>query len=268
MHNRTKYYTRISIILIGSILVWKLALLLSDLIVGSAYTNYSLDRHVVNAVMVFLLAVPLVVLCWKFLDKKSFRELGFELSARSVKNFLVGMCIWLVPGSLGLALCLLTGLVNIELIASFRDVISFVPLLALLVFLYEAFAEELIFRGYIYSNLSEKFKDYQIVFIQALLFTLWGVAIGAAGSVDRLVFLFAFSWVQGSLRMVSGNVWVPIGFHLGFQTIAQLFLNESRGFFLIENIGNLQLVAFGLLPFLTAEIIARFLFPSNKYKHQ
>ena len=130
----------------------------------------------------------------------------------------------------------------------------------------EAFPEELIFRGYIYANLSERFHGYWVVLLQTLLFMLWGAAIGSTRSIDRVILFFAISWLTGSLRMISGNVWVGIGFHTAFQTIAQLLLNDSYGFFRIEGVSILQLVAFSLLPFLCTEILARLIYSTKIIK--
>lgn len=257
-------YVRVALVLILGAAIWKLAFFIGESFFAPGVEGYRLDRHVLYAVMAFAITVPTVLVLWKFLDRRPWSELGLTSFRGAWKHFLIGAGIWLVPASVGLALCLSFGWVSIESARPLGEILAFVPLLILLVFLYEAFPEELVFRGYIYANLSEKLRGYWVVLVQAILFTLWGVAIGAAVSLDRIAFFFAAAWVIGSLRMVSGNIWVSIGFHVAFQTVAQLLLNESRGFFLIENVGTLQLVALGIVPFACAELLARWIYGRNK----
>lgn len=250
-------YARVAIVLIVATLIWRLAFFFGGAIFGGTSSDYQLYRHIAHALLVFALAVPAVLLLWTWLDRRPFSELGLGSPKSAWKDFLIGAGIWLVPASVGAALCLAFGWVTIEIVRPLGDILAFVPLLALLVFLYEAFPEELIFRGYIYANLAQRLKGYRVVLVQAALFTLWGVAIGAAASWDRIAFFFFASWMLGSLRMISGSVWATVGFHVAFQTVAQLLLNESRGFFQIEGTGILQFVAIGIVPFASAEILAR-----------
>lgn len=253
-------FTRIALALLVATFAWKATFILSELYFGGVYTDYQLGRHIFQALGVFLLVVPTTLFLWKYIDRKPWERLGLARLGSAWKHFLIGTSIWLLPASIGLLACLSMGWVHIESGWTMVEILTFIPLLALLVFLYEAFPEELFFRGYVYTNLSEKMHGYWIVFVQAILFTVWGVAIGAALSFDRVIFFLAAAWVIGSLRMVSGNIWVGIGFHTAFQTVAQLFLFESRGVFIVENIGTLQLVALGLFPFTCAEILARVIY--------
>lgn len=50
------------------------------------------------------------------------------------------------------------------------------------------------------------------------------------------------------IRVRTGTVWSTIGFHLAFQTVAQV-TGPAEGLFAISGLEVLQTVAFGLLPF-------------------
>lgn len=122
--------------------------------------------------------------------------------------------------------------------------------------LYEALPEELVFRGYFYRNLADALPRWLAVLGQAGLFTLFGVAIGAAGSIDRVVLFLLFATVLGYLRAVTGSVWTGIGFHLAFQIVAQL-TSPNHGQFTVTDLLTLQGVAFVLLPFTLGALLVR-----------
>jgi membrane protease YdiL (CAAX protease family) len=84
---------------------------------------------------------------------------------------------------------------------------------------------------------------------QALLFTAWGFANGGENSLDRTVLFFSFAIVVGIFRATTGSVWASIGFHLAFQTIAQL-VGTVGGQFSVEGSQLLLMFAFGTLPFI------------------
>jgi membrane protease YdiL (CAAX protease family) len=161
----------------------------------------------------------------------------------------VRMIFWLGAGGLGLAVTLALGWARISVGAPGAGVLLLTLYLPLLVFLYEALPEELIFRGYFYRNLSARYALWISVLAQATLFTLWGAAIGAAGSVDRVVLFFTFSIALGILRVISGNLWAAIGFHLAFQWVTQLVSAAVReGSLRIAEQPTLELVVFWFFP--------------------
>src|SRR3546814_12014064 len=98
-----------------------------------------------------------------------------------------------------------------------------------LVFLAEAFPEELIFRGAIQSLLRGQMPGWPALILQALLFTLFAWAIGAAPTWLDASFLLFFGFVLGILRCANA---VPeaIGFHPAFLSPTQL-LGPAGGLF-------------------------------------
>jgi membrane protease YdiL (CAAX protease family) len=71
---------------------------------------------------------------------------------------------------------------------------------------------------------------WQAIGAQAALFTLFGLVLGVAATVDRLLVFFAFALVLGVLRTATGDIAAGIGFHWAFQTTGQLFLGEGAAF--------------------------------------
>lgn len=225
--------------------------------------DYSIPRHIVMAVLSTALVVPLIVLARRHLDKAPFAALGLALDGAALKPLLVGVLAWLGPFVLALALCLGFGIVRIEPLVPWSEILAFVPLLVLLVFLLEALPEELGFRGYLQTNLGMLVEPWLAVTIQAALFGSWGVAIWlvTTGGIDPLhaSLFYVMGAVLGMLRIITGSLWTGIGFHLAFQTIAQLLLNAERGHFAIEGQFWLQVIALGAVPFsLAIPIVERF----------
>jgi membrane protease YdiL (CAAX protease family) len=134
--------------------------------------------------------------------------------------------------------------------------------LMLLVFLYEALPEEFVFRGYLYRNLATALPRWAAVLAQAGLFALFGLAVGAASTVDRVVLFFGFAVVQGAIRAVTDTLWAPIGFHLAFQTTEQIF-GSSWDAFTVSDLALLQEVALGLVPLLLGVPVIQLLWRSG-----
>lgn len=210
--------------------------------------GYSPIRHWILACLISALVVPTVIWARRYLDRRPWKDLGLTPFRSGVKPLLIGMACWLVPAALGVGLCIGLGWVGIRFQATFLETGLALLRLLLLVFLYEALPEELLFRGYLLTNLKEKLTVWPATFTQAALFTLFAVAVGAAGSVDRIIFLFSFALVLGVFRNATQSLWGPIGFHLAFQAVTQL-LNGIHIQVQIDGMETLQAFAFVALPF-------------------
>ncbi len=245
---------RILAVFVAVSLVWLLVVQGSDLFFGTAYE----DRvgHAVRAVLVCALAVPVVVLARRYLDRRSWEGLRLTPLRDGWRPLLFGMAFWLVAAGAGLATTIALGWASISFATPSGDLLLLALYLPVLVFLYEALPEELIFRGYFYRNLADRYARWVAVLGQAVLFTLWGAVIGAAGSVDRVILFFTFSVVLGVLRVITGNLWTSIGFHVVFQWVTQLNAAALRdGFVRIEGQPALELVVFWLFPIVLGTIV-------------
>ena len=165
----------------------------------------------------------------------------------------------MVAAGLGLTLTLALGWARIAVSTPDAGIVLLALYLPLLVFFYEALPEELIFRGYFYRNLASRYALWLAVVLQAVLFTLFGAAVGAAGSVDRVILFFTFSIVLGILRVVTDSLWASIGFHLAFQWVTQLYSAAVRQGSLqvggLEAQATLDLVVFWIFPIVLGSIV-------------
>ncbi|MGQ5264833.1 lysostaphin resistance A-like protein [Micromonospora sp. ZYX-F-536] len=240
---RLALHWRILIVFAGTVLVWLF-------LYHGALPGRDHDRptHVARAILTTVLVVPLVVAARRLLDRRGWTGLGLPSLRAGWRRLLLGMACWLVPAAIGFALCLGLGWVEISLRTSASDAVRVAALLLVLVLLYEALPEELVFRGYLQRNLATRLPAWQAVLGQAVLFTLFGFVVGAATSLDRLLLFFVFALLLGGFRAATGDVWAGIGFHLAFQTVAQLF-GEVGAVFDVTGAGVLGVVAMGAVPF-------------------
>ncbi len=123
----------------------------------------------------------------------------------------------------------------------------------MLVPLFEAIPEELVFRGFLCASLAEIWPRWAAALGQAVLFTGAGVISGAAGTRERVLLFALFSLTLGCLRALTGTVWVTMGFHLAFQTVAQGVVGKlGLRPFVVGGEDWLAGLAFVLVPFVLA----------------
>lgn len=245
--SRPTLFWRTAIVFIVVVLIWLVVGEGLGSLSGSAYA----DRvgHAIRAVVTSVLVVPLIFFGRRYLDRRPWKGLHLISLRVGWRSALFGAAFWLVAAGLGAMVTLTLGWARIDVGAPSVEIILLALYLPVLVFLYEAFPEELIFRGYFYRNLADRYARWVAIVGQAGLFTLFGIAIGASGSVDRIILFFTFSSILGVLRVITDNLWTSIGFHLAFQWVAQFTAAAVRdGFVQIEGQPMLELVAFWLFP--------------------
>lgn len=250
---------RIAIVFVAVTLIWLGISALAHVLFGAEYNR---PAHLLRAALTSVLVVPLIALARRFLDQRSWDGLGLSSLRSGWKPLLVGIFCWLIPALIGIAASLVLGWTTITLVEPLGDTLLFMAGLALLVFFYEALPEELIFRGYFYTNLATRMPLWLAVVGQAVLFTLWGLLNGGENSLDRSLLFFTFAIIVGIFRVITGSIWVGIGFHLVFQTFAQLFGSVGSQF-TTSSPAILTIVAFGILPFAFSITILRWFYPQR-----
>jgi uncharacterized protein len=242
---RISLFWRISIVFIAVTLVWLGIRAFVDMQMGEEYSRSS---HILRAVVTSIVIIPLIIAARRFLDRRPWSGLKLGSLRTGWRPLVVGMICWLLPAAIGLAVSVTLGWTQITLQEPVGDVLALGAGLLILVFIYEALPEELIFRGYFYRNLVTEMPRWSAVLAQALLFVLWGLLNGGTNSFERIALFFVASLIIGIFRVITDSVWASIGFHLAFQTTAQLF-GAIGGQFAISDPQILSLFAFGALPF-------------------
>lgn len=241
---RPKLFWRLAIVFLAVALIWPLLQYVANILFGP---DYSRPGHILRAVLASALTLPTIVLARRVLDQRPWGGLALGSLHTGWRPLLLGMFCWLVPAGVGVAICVGLGWTEITLNAPLGETLLLGAGLLLLVFLFEALPEELVFRGYIYRNLAAALPRWLAVLAQAGLFMLWGIINGGENSAERSIMFFCVAVVLGIFRVVTGSVWASIGFHLAFQTVAQLF-GSIGGVFTIGALPTLQLFAFGIFP--------------------
>ena len=200
-------------------------------------SQFGADRWV-TALFATAAVVPMVWAARRYLDRRPWDGLHLTGLREGWWPFLVGALSWGIPGFAGLGIALALGWVEVVPAVPVPELVGHLVLLAVLVLLYEALSEELIFRGYLFRNLNTAMAAWLAVVAQAALFALFGTALwvlshGWEVLGERVVLFFSMAIVLGCLRVVTGNVWTCIGFHIVFQVTAQAVLGgqlfEVRG---------------------------------------
>lgn len=252
---------KIAVVTLSSFLIWRFILYLNAVF---SVNEYDSTIHFFTGLAITIFSFILVNTALK-IDKISWQQIGMSsLVAKNIISFCVGTILWLIPAVIGLVICLLAGWAEITVITNLNQLLLSIFLLYITVFLIEAFPEELIMRGYIYSNLNAKFSHLITLIIQTVIFSLFAYFVGAIYSLEQLLFIPGFGFILGYFRAKSGNVWTSIGFHLAIMTGSQI-LNPIHGHFDVNGVFAIRFFAFNLLPYIIGAIVLEYIYPKQNW---
>lgn len=217
---------RLLVVLAGAVLIWLLMVWLS---MNVFRTWPQPAAHTGRAVVVLGLAVLLVAIARRALDRRSWAGLWGTGQHGGWRAFVIGVVSWLVPGAVAIALAVSQDRIAIALDGSAGTLIRAVALLIVLVLVIEAVPEELVFRGYLYRNLAAAVPPWLAVVFQAVLFAAFGAAIwtytaGWDVALGQVPMFLGLGVSLGVVRVATGNLWGSIGFYLAYLVTSQLLL--------------------------------------------
>lgn len=182
------------------------------------------------------------IIMWKSFDKKEAKLMGIINIKEGYKElgiglFLGGMTITIV----GIVLLLLG---EVRLVNSLsKPNISYELVIGLIAFIAVGFGEEIFGRAYCMSVLKQTRNKYIVLGISAVVFA--AMHLGNNGiNFLALINLFLVGILFGYMFMKSGNVWMPIGFHItwnyfqGYILGFQVSGNEVNGIYQLQNSVN------------------------------
>lgn len=196
----------------------------------------------------------LVIISFGYIRKKQDKFLPKRIGLNNLKRgllcFMLGMSIFLIPLTLTLAFVSINdlGIVDFNLTNNNSIVIGL-----LTVFLFEAFPEEFVFRGYIFSNINTEYSNWKAGLISVILFVLFPVVlflitsnfsiegtIGGQNSITLpfIITLVFFGCFTTYLRILTKSIWTGVGFHLLFVYMNKLIGSDSDSFIQISNVVN------------------------------
>lgn len=252
--NRLSLTWRIALVFLGTACIWWIVAGINNWINPGG--ENARVAHIVSSVLTTVLVIPMIILARKYLDKRPWSGLKLSSIKKGWRPFMIGGLAYFIPAALSMVVFLLFGWTEITLEIAYGEFFQELTLLVVLVFLFEALPEELIFRGYMYRNLNTVFDRSKSILYQSILFTLFGLVIGAAPSFGRILIFFFVSIVIGTIRVNTEDVWSAVGFHLVFQTIQQIFIGSLLT---TTNSEVTELVIFGIIPFSFALSVVKLL---------
>lgn len=208
---------RLLAVFAGACLIWIGLDTSSVAIYGPGYT---FPGHVFRAALTFALVLLLLALLLKW-EHAAAREYGLLPGRHTPLNLGLGAVGYLLPLTVAAAAILSLNLAALHVPGTPGEAVGQLAAVLVLVLLYEAVPEELIFRGYLFTLLKQHAPIWAVVPGQAVLFCLFGFAVGAARTPDRLLLFLIFSLGLGVIRAATSSVYVTIGFHAAFQAATQ-----------------------------------------------
>ena len=143
-----------------------------------------------------------------FIDRKSLKSLGFSFSKYKIDLF-KGMDWGMAAITFGFLSLFISGSLLIDGIS--LDIMQLITAFAL--FTIVAFNEEIMFRGYILSNLSDVTNRYAALLISSFLFMAMHL-FNAHLSAIAILNLFLAGILLGVYYIFRRNIWFSIGLHL------------------------------------------------------
>lgn len=203
-------------------------LVLGGLILFSQLLVWFGGYLVSSVVGVFLAGTVANALAMRIFERTHLAEIGLVWTPASVRNLLLGLA-----GGAGAALVVLAGPLAVGL-ASFEAVpgsaFDWRTLLFVSVALvFGAIGEEMMFRGYGFQALIGILGPIATVLPVGVLFGLahsWNLNISKVGLANTMFWgiLLGFAFLR------SGDLWLPIGLHFGWNWILPLFGVNLSGF--------------------------------------
>ncbi len=220
-----------------------------------------LARIVVGAILSGA-AIVMVIVLGRWAAVQTVLDNGVGRWRDAWRPFAIGVILWLVPATVAVVGLLAFG-APLTVNATAAETLAVVMLVLGAVLLSEAIPEELIFRGHLMSVLGERLQGWWNILVQAVLFTGFALMLrGWTGVADFSLFL-GMGIGLGYLRLVSGSVWIAVGFHAAFQTGSQLILTHDV--VALSGSQAIAMIAFGAFPFAVGAILVALLAPKYSY---
>lgn len=169
----------------------------------------------------FLIALLANLLTMRIFDRRPITDIGLGSSSGSGKNFGWGLLLGAGAAALMLSAPLLAGTAHL-VVRQNADVAWQNLIFYLIVLLFGAAGEEILFRGYAFQLLIEKIGPWATVLPIGVLF---GFAHASNPSATMLALVNTMIWgiFLGYAFLRSRDLWLPIGLHYGWNAVLPLF---------------------------------------------
>lgn len=214
----------------------------------------------------------------KRIDRGTPVSIGLNNFYEALIKFILGYGLLLAPLIISLLIAQMAGWAQIKVNWQGAQ-IGMILLGMLSVFITDALPEELVFRGYIFSNLLTKYVKWKSAIITTLLFVLFPVMMypikGLLGSdlttglvnsisLGYLGYMLFFGAFAMYLRVLTKSIWTGLGFHLMFVYINQLIGLEDTNLIQFSSFNNELPVQLTFVLSLMLTFIVLFFYPKLK----
>ena len=210
----TKGWVRVVLIIVPFFIFVGVSQILAMMILGIKLSERNLVPNTfqmtVLTLSMLLGTVSVVAMFREWVDKESFRSLGFKLK-NALNESLIGILMGILMISAGFFLLLF--LHEIDWVGTEPDLSSF--LLSIILFAAVALNEELIFRGYILSNLMLSMNRYVALVVTSILFSLVHLGNDSFSWISFLTIILA-GLLLGLPYIYTKSLWLPIALHFSW----------------------------------------------------
>ncbi|APH68782.1 CPBP family intramembrane glutamic endopeptidase [Bacillus sp. LR_5] len=216
----------------------------------------------IQAGLVTLITVPLLYILLKRFSSRPCYSIGLSGWRQAIPKAIMGAMYVIVLSASGFAIAHLLGWIKVTQFHFSAHLVTVLLLNMMIAFFYEAFPEELTFRGTVYNALNRRFNCFIALLLQPILFVLAPLTVSGlqyiagiespAITLDYIVLLLFFGFILQLLRIVTKSLWTSIAFHLAFLENSRFFvLQGDERFITYEEIvpgtGALFIILFMLL---------------------
>ncbi|RKE90883.1 CPBP family intramembrane glutamic endopeptidase [Ichthyenterobacterium magnum] len=187
------------------------------LIILNAVPITSISKYGLGGLLMTVIALLLTYIT-VIRDKTTFKKIGFQLDRKTPSRFIIGFLIGFVITALMLALSI--SFSSLEISYNSKSSIQTV-LLWLLAFFPLAYMEEIIFRGYAFTKINNKFGIWPAQILLALLFT-WYHDFTGASFLNQLLGPGIWAFIYGIAAIWSKGIALPTGLHMAINVILAL----------------------------------------------
>ncbi len=219
-----------------------------------------------------VIMIAVAVFTWKVIFKRRLVSMGLPRVDKHIKELLWGLLFGAAAMTLVFALLLATGIIIVE---SWAPKVTADTFVFLVIFILVGIAEEVFSRGYCMSVMRQTRSIPLILIVPAVIFSMMhlsnpGFSVGAFVNIVIVGVLFAYMFLK------SGNIWMPIGFHITWNYFQGCVFGLSTSGLGIQGLIKSEYTQYGLLgggafgpeegAFTTAVLLLGFLFVKWYYR--
>ncbi len=161
-----------------------------------------------------LIAIGIVVIFWRFVDKQKLGRLGYRFNRKSILQILLGCAAALVSVGLIVYLGAKAGVIHYQGAGteyfSNAQLVS-ASLISIVTFLLVGFGEETVFRGYIQNHLTDIAGNRYGLVLSALIFM--GAHIFTYGKLLDFIDVFLAGMILGYAFILTKSIYFSAFFH-------------------------------------------------------